>query len=104
MGLFSRRKLKKLAEQAHSNDIAVFRFDGRVLEVSVGDTQVAVQAAGLPWPDEYRIHATALIQLPSRTVGGSASVGVWRNQLCVDCSPSSGYRVSWPIVTAGGRD
>ena len=77
------KKLRSLSESANESDLAVFSFDGNVLQISACETILAMPAKGKLWEEKYSIQVNALSFLNKRFVGENIYISVWENKFSI---------------------
>lgn len=86
------KKLRELGENAHTDDVTTFSFDGSVLKVFLNEEQIfALAGKGTAWLTSARILASNLRDLPKRLPVRSFSIEVWKGRLRL-------YNRSYPLI------
>jgi hypothetical protein len=88
------KKIRNQALSAGASDIIIFRFDGKVLSIDMGDELLAMPAKGKAWDIDYSVSAAKFSALAKRIMGATVYLGVWEGQLQID-------RHRYPILPRG---
>lgn len=80
------RAIRALADDAPSEVVATFHFDGEILRFVTGSRKILIVAEGEPWPEPAPVFLSQLQHLPKRLMHDPVIIDVWNDSLRIDRS------------------